>query len=49
MSKESEQTQETLAVLKILAIGNQCIKQGKVKPLAEVIEKLKKSKRLLRT
>jgi prevent-host-death family protein len=31
-----EQTQETLALLKILALGNQQIAQGRVKPLADV-------------
>jgi prevent-host-death family protein len=36
-----EETQVTLALLKILAIGNQEIEQGKVKPIAEVIARLK--------
>lgn len=37
-----EQTQETLALLKILALGNEQISQGKVKPLTEVVERLRK-------
>ena len=36
-----EQTQETLALLKLLALGNQQIAQGKVKPLAEVAKRLR--------
>ena len=36
-----EQTQETLALLKILALGNQQIVQGRVKPLADVAKRLR--------
>ena len=36
-----EQTQETLALLKILALGNQQIVQGRVKPLADVIKRVR--------
>jgi prevent-host-death family protein len=36
-----EATQETLALLKILALGNQEITDGKVKPVAEVVAQLK--------
>ena len=36
-----EATQETLALLKILALGNQEIADGKVKPVAEVVAQLK--------
>lgn len=36
-----EETQETLALLKVLAIGNQEIEAGKVKPVAEVIARLR--------
>jgi prevent-host-death family protein len=36
-----EQTQETLALLKILALGNQQVAQGRVKPLAEVAKKIR--------
>ena len=36
-----EQTQETLALLKILALGNQQIAQGRVKPLADVAARIR--------
>lgn len=36
-----EEMQETLAMLKILALGNQEVASGKVKPLTEVIERLR--------
>lgn len=36
-----EQTQETLALLKILALGNQQISAGRVKPLADVAKRLR--------
>lgn len=36
-----EETQETMALLKILALGNQQIAQGKVKPLADVAKRLR--------
>ena len=36
-----EQTQETLALLKILALGNQQVAQGRVKPLGEVAQRLR--------
>ena len=36
-----EETQETLALLKILALGNQDIEAGKVKPVGEVVARLK--------
>ncbi|MGH8427439.1 MAG: type II toxin-antitoxin system Phd/YefM family antitoxin [Gammaproteobacteria bacterium] len=39
-----EETQETLAFLKILALGNQEIEEGKVKPLADVISRLREKK-----
>lgn len=39
-----EETQETLALLKILALGNQEIEQGRVKPAAEVIARLRGKK-----
>jgi prevent-host-death family protein len=35
-----EQTQETLALLKILALGNREIEEGKVTPAAEVFRRL---------
>jgi prevent-host-death family protein len=36
-----EETQETLALLKILALGNQDVAAGKVKPVAEVLTRLR--------
>ena len=36
-----ENTQETLALLKILALGNQEIAAGKVKPVADVVARLR--------
>lgn len=36
-----EETQETLALLKILALGNQEVAVGKVKPVAEVLARLR--------
>jgi prevent-host-death family protein len=38
-----EQTQETLALLKILALGNAQIEAGKTKPAKEVFAKLRSS------
>ena len=39
-----EETQETLALLKILALGNQQIADNKVKPIAEVAKRLRARK-----
>ena len=39
--KGYEQTQETLALLKILALGNQQLASGKVKPFDDVVKRLK--------
>jgi len=36
-----EQTQETLALLKILALGNQQVAQGRVKPIADVVKRIR--------
>jgi prevent-host-death family protein len=36
-----EETQETLALLKILALGNAQIEAGKVKPVREVVARLR--------
>jgi len=36
-----EETQATLALLKILALGNQQVAQGWVKPLAEVANRIR--------
>jgi prevent-host-death family protein len=39
-----EETQETLALLKILALGNDQVTAGKVKPLGEVVRRLRDSR-----
>jgi len=36
-----EETQETLALLKILALGNGQVARGKVKPLADIVNALR--------
>lgn len=36
-----EETQETLALLKILALGNQQVEAGKTRPLADVVSHLR--------
>ncbi|MHB1880674.1 MAG: type II toxin-antitoxin system Phd/YefM family antitoxin [Acidithiobacillus sp.] len=36
-----EETQETLSLLKILALGNQQVAAGKVKPVADVVARLR--------
>lgn len=36
-----EETQETLALLKMLALGNQDIETGRVKPVGDVVARLK--------
>jgi len=36
-----EETQETLAMLKILALGNQDVASGKVTPVADVVARLR--------
>lgn len=36
-----EETQETLALLKILALGNQDLEAGRVKPVADVVARLR--------
>lgn len=38
-----DETQDALALLKILALGNRQIEEGKVQPAAEVIKRLRKS------
>jgi prevent-host-death family protein len=38
-----EQTQETLALFKILALGQRDIEAGRTKPLREVVERLRRS------
>lgn len=39
-----EQTQETMALLKILALGTQQVEQGKVKRVTEVVRRLRTQK-----
>jgi prevent-host-death family protein len=39
-----EETQETMALLKILALGNKQIEQGKVKRVADVLKRLRSQK-----
>jgi prevent-host-death family protein len=39
-----EETQETMALLKVLALGNKQIEQGKVKPVADVVRRLRGGK-----
>lgn len=39
-----EETQETLALLKILALGNREVEEGKVKPVADVVRRLRAKK-----
>lgn len=41
-----EATQETLALLKVLALGQQELAAGKVKPVSEVVARLKARKAL---
>lgn len=36
-----EETQETLALLKILALGQREVEQGRVKPVADVVQRLR--------
>ena len=36
-----EETQETLALLKILALGNQDVAAGKVKPVVDIVARLR--------
>jgi prevent-host-death family protein len=39
-----EQTQETLALLKILALGNRQVEEGRVVPASEAIERVRKKR-----
>ncbi len=39
-----EEIQETLALLKVLALGNRQVEHGKLKPLAEVVNRLRARK-----
>jgi len=39
-----QQTQETLALLKILALGNQQIEAGKIEPARDAIKRIRKNR-----
>lgn len=39
-----EQTQETMALLKVLALGERQIEQGKTQPATSVVQRLRKQK-----
>lgn len=39
-----DETQKTLALLKILALGNREIEDGRIKPVAEVVNRLRAKK-----
>jgi prevent-host-death family protein len=41
-----EQTQETLALLKIRALGNQDVAAGKIKPASDVITRLRAKRKV---
>ena len=36
-----EETQQTLALLKVLALGQQDVEAGRVKPVADVVKRLR--------
>jgi len=38
-----EDTQETLALLKMLSLGAEQVRRGKVKPIGEAVERLRKT------
>ena len=40
-----EQAQETMALLKILALGNRQIEEDKIEPAADVIKRLRKNRK----
>lgn len=39
-----EETQETLALLKILALGSREVEEGKIKPVTDVVDRLRTKK-----
>ena len=45
--KSFEETQETIALLKILALGNRQIEEGRVIPASDAIKRIRKSKESL--
>ncbi|MBI5605071.1 MAG: type II toxin-antitoxin system Phd/YefM family antitoxin [Deltaproteobacteria bacterium] len=42
-----DQTQETMALLKILALGNRQIEEGKIEPIGNVIKRLREQQKSL--
>ena len=42
-----EETQETMALFKILALGDRQIKEGKVAPAADAVKRLRKARRAI--
>ena len=42
-----DQTQETMALLKILALGNRQIEEGKIEPVGNVIKRLREQQKSL--
>jgi prevent-host-death family protein len=40
-----EQTRETMALLKILALGNRQVEEGKIEPVVDVIKRLREGRR----
>ncbi len=42
--KSYDETQEAMALLKILALGNRQIEEGKVQPAADVFKRLRKGR-----
>ena len=43
-ASDYETTQETLALLKILALGNREVEAGKIKPVVDVVRRLRAKK-----
>ena len=39
-----EETQQTMAMLKILALGNRQIEEGRVQPVADVVQRLRNTR-----
>ena len=43
--KSYEQTQETIALLKILALGTRQVEEGKIQPASDVVAKLRERRK----
>ena len=41
-----EQTQETMALLKILALGNRQVEEGKTQPASDVVKRLREQREI---